>query len=126
MNSNPNPRQGGIFRQLMESVRRNKVKVKKRNYEDRGNLQLRQGVLSDDEKSRIQSHCMKGGWKGIRNYFGVCNMRAMALRGENIRKLELPDLFLWEMTAEGSNCNAIVSVLNEGKTNQFGKIEVSG
>ena len=69
---------------------------------------------------------MNGGWKGIRNYFGVCNMRAMALRGENIRKLELPDLFLYEMTSEGSNCNAIVSVLNEGKTNQFGKVEVGG
>ena len=111
---------------MMTTVKRGKVKRKKRNYEDRGMDQLRQDVLSDEEKLKLEQYYFSKGMLGIRNYMGMCNMRSMALRGENLRAMELADMFLQNMTSEGEGCMAIVWVLDHGKTNQFGKMEVGG
>jgi hypothetical protein len=44
-----------------------------------------------------------------------------------LRILEYPDLFHITLENEGvTDCNALVLVLNQGKTNQHGKLEISG
>jgi hypothetical protein len=49
------------------------------------------------------------------------------LCSESLRIVELPDLFSILLENEGiSECHAVVMVLNQGKTNQFGKLEFTG
>jgi hypothetical protein len=51
-------------------------------------------------------------------HFSLC-------RGENVRSLQLPDLFYLKLDNEGySICYAIVLVMSQGKKNQFGRKEV--
>ena len=127
MHNYPEPRRGAALRGLVDTVKREKTSRSKRNYDDRGKISCRQNCLTDEEKQRIADFCWhKNNWKGIRDLMSLTNMRAMVLRGENMRILELPDLFLYPMVREGNGCVAIVSVLNQGKKNQYGKQEMAG
>jgi hypothetical protein len=48
----------------------------------------------------------------------------MLLRGETRRNVQLPDLFLLVLNHEGpSPCTALILIIDQGKKNQFGKIE---
>ena len=124
-NSNPNPRQGKLVKDLLRMIGADKVNHAKRTYKDRGNVEIRQRPMTEDEKIRLHHHFMaRGDSNGLRDYMAATNMRSMALRGEHMRKIELPDMFLYDVLQEKhARCNAIVTVLNEGKTNQFGNIE---
>lgn len=52
------------------------------------------------------------------------NMRAMSLRGDNMRQLELADMFIDNIEDQGvGECKAVICVMNQGKTNQYGKAE---
>ena len=54
------------------------------------------------------------------------NMRAMSLRGEHMRMLEFPDIFIDSIEGQGvGECKAMIFVLNKGKTNQYGKQQFS-
>jgi hypothetical protein len=49
------------------------------------------------------------------------------LHSESLCYIELPDLFHIKLENEGvTECFALVLVLNQGKTNQFGIIEITG
>jgi hypothetical protein len=46
------------------------------------------------------------------------------MRGQNVRGMELPDLFSLPLEGEGpTDCIAVVSSMRNGKTNAFGKLE---
>ena len=60
----------------------------------------------------------------LRDDMSEFNIQAMAVRGEHMRNIELPDLFLDDISDQGMDeCKAVITVLNEGKTNHFGKEE---
>ena len=49
---------------------------------------------------------------------------SMLMRGENLRFLEFPDLFVLPLKNEGPTpCNAMILILSNGKMNQHGRIE---
>ena len=61
----------------------------------------------------------------LRDDMSEFNMRVMAVRGEHIRNIELPDLFLDNIPDQGlGERRAVISILNKGKTNHFGKEEL--
>ena len=48
----------------------------------------------------------------------------MSLRGEHMRAVELPDLFIDDIGEQGQGeCKAVIAVLNKGKTNKYGNNE---
>ena len=51
----------------------------------------------------------------------------MLLRGESRRQLQFPDLFTVSLPNEGPTpCWPMIMIMNNGKTNQFGRLEYMG
>ena len=85
--------------------------------------------MGKEDMKKLQNYFMvkHNSWKGIRNYMGLTNLRANTGRGDDLRIVELPDLFLHQLeNANYGPCEIIVTVLRQGKRNQFGKYETSG
>ena len=62
--------------------------------------------------------------ESLRDNMAEFNMRAMSLRGEHLRSVELPDLFIDDIGEQGhGECKAVITVLNRGKTNKYGNNE---
>jgi len=60
----------------------------------------------------------------LRTAVDILLSHSMLLRGESRRNAELPDLFAIEMKNEGATpCWAMLLIMDNGKTNQFGKIQ---
>ena len=62
---------------------------------------------------------------GLRNRAGFTVGHHGPMRGENIRGLELSDLHFVDLENEGpvEHCLAVLCTLNQGKTNQVGRME---
>ena len=131
--SRPHPN-GNALRSIMKDSSRNQHIKKKLAFEDRG-----RGTVADgyDELAlrRImeefwkQSHSAKppvlgGNLRGRLDYlFG----HLLLARGESRRFAELPDLQLLMFDNEGPTpCPALLYIMNNGKTNQNGRIEYNG
>ncbi|MGH7974213.1 MAG: hypothetical protein ACREBR_01710, partial [bacterium] len=125
MNSHPNPRNSDIS-QLLQALNREKHHHRRANYVDRGIGTLLDGVNSTEQWGKVYDGFMEEGTGvALRNRLAVCLCNNLALRGELCRRLELPDLFCIDLKNEGpqGECKALVAILGQGKTNQFGKIE---
>lgn len=65
--------------------------------------------------------------RDLRNRLDFSLGHATFHRGQSKRNWQLPDLFSIDIPSEGpTSCWALVIVMRQGKTNQFGKIEYSG
>ncbi|GAA5976970.1 hypothetical protein JCM10908_005696 [Rhodotorula pacifica] len=63
----------------------------------------------------------------LRDRLAFCLAHYGLMRGDNVRKLELADLFSIQLEQEGPNgATAVVLLLNHGKTNQTGRTEYAG
>lgn len=68
-----------------------------------------------------------GTGRALRDRVDVLFGHALMARGETTRKLQLPDLFSMELNNEGpSKCVAALAIMDQGKMNQFGRIEYGG
>lgn len=127
VNSHPHPAEGKVIKDLMNSIKRDKADHMKRNYVDRGRKNFRMKSLTKNELHKITDYHWKQKTNihnALRDDMSEFNMRAMAVRGEHMRNIELPDLFLDDIPDQGmGECKAVISVLNKGKTNHFGKEE---
>jgi hypothetical protein len=130
-NVNPAPRPQGI---ALKALKRSILAVvwarKRREYTDR-----LAGTIKDSySKAQIPQH-HAAAWQTVGNI--SCLLRTqvdfllgnhMLLRQSNRRPMELPDCFRLELPKEGQKSTefptyALVVVMNQGKTNQHGRIE---
>jgi hypothetical protein len=124
-NSNEHP---GVFpslKSLMDQYKRGQNTRNKANYSDRGHGTLLEGFTTAEDLLKMSNYYLELNKPvAIRNrllfllpHFSVC-------RGENVRSLQLPDLFYLKLDSEGySVCYAVVLIMSQGKRNQFGKKE---
>lgn len=124
MNSHPHPRDASV-KQLMRNVQMETTTTRKRNHVDRGIGSLLDGYQSTDQFIGISMKFLefndnRGRACFLLSHYGL-------LRGENVRDLELADMFSQVLDGEGfSESVALVLLIQHGKTNQFGKLQHVG
>lgn len=125
-NSNPHPRDFPSLKQLIGLARGNENQRRRQNYEDRGAGTIQDGYTSKEEMGLITSYFMDlNSQIGLRSNIMFLLAHFCLMRGESVRMCELADLFALKLANEGfSECQALVVILNQGKTNQFGKKEL--
>ena len=126
---NPSPNIQSV-KDLMNDCAKNIQHRKIENYEDRGiNNSLLDGYRRKD-LPRISSFFF-----GMNNDLGMKNricqllLHHNCMRWDNGRMIELPDIFHHDLENEGiggQECFAVVVILRQGKTNQFGRTEYNG
>jgi len=129
VNSNPHPGDGKTLKELLKSVKRDRTARMKRNYQDRGKHDYRMKSFTKEQLHKITDFHMNETKKlhnSLRDEMSEFNMRAMSLRGEHMRMLEFPDIFVDNIEGQGvGECKAMIFVLNKGKTDQYGKQQFS-
>ncbi|KAE8964038.1 hypothetical protein PR001_g29185 [Phytophthora rubi] len=123
-NSHPHPR-NSLIKALLTSLKREKHTKNKREYVDRGVGSLLDGYCTTDDLIAISRYYMNlNTGSDLRNRLSHFLCHACLLRGESARNLELPDLFSVVLEHEGfSDCRALVMIMEQGKTNQYGRRE---
>ncbi|POM81218.1 Hypothetical protein PHPALM_844 [Phytophthora palmivora] len=124
INSNGHPRSAQV-KQLIKNVQAQATERKKRNYQDRGVGSLLDGFHSEAEFKLICDTFfllddLRGRAAFLVSHYGL-------LRGENIRDLELADMFSQKLDGEGFQpSTALVLLIQHGKTNTYGKLQHVG
>jgi hypothetical protein len=108
-NSNPHPRSNAV-KLLLSNIKSETTKIKKQNYQDRGIGTLLDGYQSTEQFASIcecffKFNDTRGRACFLLSHFGL-------LRGENVRALELADMFSQILDGEGfSECIALVLLI---------------
>ena len=131
LNHHPNPRTNGkAWKEAHAALKRGQHQAKRDQYVDRGSGTLQDGYTRDQFVT-----CLEGLWRNgseSRQYVEpylrtVCDLlldHTMLLRGHSTRACQLADLFTLEFQNEGvTPCWPVIMVMDQGKTNQFGKRE---
>ena len=132
-NSYPHPR-GTKLKAVLKARRQKEFVRRKAEFQDRG-----RGTLQDGYNQRDMIKVIRACWTNftdaksfstvsvqshLRTAVDFLVSHAMLLRGETRRNVQLADLFLLPLENEGPTpCNAMVMIIDNGKTNQFGRIE---
>lgn len=113
--------------QLVDFVKRNKAKNSKENLEDRGKHGLQEGYKTHKEFRRLadfyladQSNLM------TRDRCFLLSLHYGVLRGQDSRLAELMDLFCHDFNVgyeSDSTVRFVIMRMNQGKSNQEGKVE---
>ena len=131
LNQHPNPRTNGkAWKEAHAALRRSQHQTKREQYVDRGRGTLQDGYTRDQFVA-----CLDGQWQTAaasqrhveQHLRTACDLlldHTMLLRGHSTRACQLPDLFTLEFQNEGvTPCWPVIMVMDQGKTNQFGKRE---
>ncbi|ETK91048.1 hypothetical protein F441_23107 [Phytophthora nicotianae CJ01A1] len=123
-NSHPHPR-NSLIKVLLSSLKREKHMKDKKEYVDRGVGSLLDGYCTTADLVAISRFYMNlNTGSDLRNRMSHFLCHACLLRGESARNIELPDLFSVELEHEGyTECRALVMIMEQGKTNQYGRRE---
>jgi hypothetical protein len=123
-NSNEQPRNEAV-QQLLKNHATDTANRKRANYDDRAIGSLLDGYCDINTLIRI----VNGFWEqnngaGLRDRAAFLLCQSLFLRGENVRNMELPDMFslVLENESPSQTCFALVAILDRGKTNSFGKL----
>ena len=124
-----NPR-GAAVRGFLEQRGRQRSKLDRASYKDRGRDGIQAGY-SPDEWRRIQDLLLSGAAytpQNLRTRVDLLFGHYYLLRGENRRKIELADLSLLDYPpSEGPTlCGCLVSLLQDGKMNKTARKEFMG
>ncbi|KAE8235566.1 hypothetical protein A4X13_0g9449, partial [Tilletia indica] len=127
-NSHPNPRSKALTSYL-ESLVRDETKRKRDQYEDRQAGTIQDGyshaIFTRINNYYLQQHELNH--NAARNRFDHLFGHAILARGETMRNAQLADLFILPLPNEGAQpCHGVVLIMNNGKTNQFGRLEYGG
>ena len=128
---------GQLVKALLENQLRQETKRRRAQYVDRGALTIHDGYNAEtfarvvrscwqDSKASgvIQARSAQSVLSGLRTASDLLLAHNMLLRSETRRDVQLPDLFSLQLHNEGpSPCTAVVMLINQGKRNQFGKME---
>ena len=122
----PHPR-GKALREFLKSQKRMKANLKRTSYADRGSGTI-QDTYNVEELRRVASHYLElRTGRGLRDRMDLLLGHALMARGESTRKIQFPDLFSMPLKDEGpTNCVATMVIMDQGKINQFGRIEYGG
>ena len=124
-----NPR-GAAVRGFLEQRGRQRGKLDRASYKDRGSDGIQAGY-SADKWQRIQDLLLSGAAytpQNLRTRVDLLFGHYYLLRGENRRKMELADLSLLDYpSSEGPTlCGCLVSLLQDGKMNKTARKEFMG
>ncbi|KAJ5110851.1 short-chain dehydrogenase [Penicillium argentinense] len=137
-NSFPNPR-GYAVSALMTGRLHKESERKREQYLDRAAGTLQDGYSKDKIKDFVR-YCWQG-WRTkdlkhrkpqaqesyLRTAVDFLFSHNMLLRGESRRQLQFPDLFTISLPNEGPTpCWPMIMIMNNGKTNQFGRLQYMG
>ncbi|OWZ10648.1 hypothetical protein PHMEG_00016466 [Phytophthora megakarya] len=123
VNSNDHPRSPQV-KQLIRIVQAQTAHTKKK-YQDRGIGSLLDGCHSEMQFQQIcdtflELDDLRGRAAFLISHYGL-------LRGENVRDLELADMFSQPLDKKGFQpCIALVLLIQHGKTNTYGKLQHCG
>jgi hypothetical protein len=126
-NNHPSPRTTAV-RNFLSNMRKKTADTAKRNHEDRGTHTLLDGYSNSDQLGALY----RSGWelynslKGVRNTALCAVSHALLLRGDNVRGLDLADLFIVDMEhGAGRSHPAFVLTMTRSKTNDEGRKDFS-
>ena len=126
INAHPHPRNAAV-NALLRNVEMESRSLARRNYDDRGAGTILDGYTIDQLEIFSSYFLSKATNPGvhIRNRMIFLMQHFCIMRGEDIRNMELADLFGLNLPNESSvqECFALVTILRQGKTNQFNRIE---
>jgi hypothetical protein len=126
INANPDPSTNPTLQGLYRTVRARTHKHRRDNYVDRGQGTIQDGYTTTDDLIKISDEFLT--WNsavGIKGRAMFLLAHSCFMRGESVRMMEFADLFCMELTNEGfTKCMALCIVLDQGKTNSFGKKEL--
>jgi hypothetical protein len=137
-NSLPNPR-GDAVSALITGRLHQESKRRRDQYLDRAAGTLQDGYSKEKVKDFVR-FCWQG-WRQkdikfrkpqaqesyLRTAVDFLFSHNMLLRGESRRQLQFPDLFTLSLPNEGPTpCWPMIMIMNNGKTNQFGRLEYMG
>ena len=127
-NSNPHPRNADV-QALLKNTHYEQERVRRVNYDDRGIGTALDGYTSADQLGKIANYFWTRSREfgpNLRSWVALALSHYAVLRGESARGMELPDLHSIRLDNEGfSECHALVLVMRNGRTNHFGRIEMS-
>ena len=126
-NNGKHPR-GDALSSYLSSLKREDRKRKRDNYEDRAAGTIQDGY-SREIYQRINQHLLEkpdvphAARTRLDHLFGF----AIMARGESMRQAQLADLFALPLPGEGAQeATAVVLIMDNGKTNAFGRIDYGG
>ena len=136
-NHYPPPR-GTLVKAVLKNRQYTEAARRRTEYVDRGALTIQDGY-SPETFSRVVRACWQSApagivkasvststFAGLRTAVDLLFAHNMLLRSESQRHIQLPDLFALPLAHEGpSPCVAAVLITDQGKKNQFGKIQYS-
>uniref|UniRef100_H3GWY4 Ndc10 domain-containing protein n=1 Tax=Phytophthora ramorum TaxID=164328 RepID=H3GWY4_PHYRM len=106
---------------------RERAKRKREKFDDRGKGTVQDTYSIDQLKNVAEYFMAQKSGRGLRDRVDLLFGHAQMARGETTRNLQLPDLFSMELPNEGpTTCVAALAVMDQGKMNQFGRIEYGG
>jgi hypothetical protein len=124
--SHPNPRDSNVKR-LLKNAEYETHQHRKANFVDRGIGTLVDGYTTTEQMVNIAEVFWKRSrdfGQNLRNLCAFFLSHYALLRGETVRNLDLADMHSVQLENEGfSICHAVVFVVRQGKTNQFGRSE---
>jgi hypothetical protein len=122
-NSNSHPRDNPALKQLFRFARNSTHALNRANFSDRGAGTLQDGYTTIEELQKICNYfTSQNSLSGAKNKLMFLLCHFCLLRGESVRRCELADLFALDLENEGyTPCKALIVVMDQGKTNQFGR-----
>jgi hypothetical protein len=126
MNNNEHPGQAPEVKSLLDQYKRGQNTRNKENYTDRGHGTILEGFITADDLHRMSMYFFEQNKPvAMRNRLMFLLSHYTVSRGENIRAIQLADMFALELDDEGySACFTVALVMGQGKRNQFGRKEV--
>lgn len=128
MNTHPHPRDPDV-KAFLDNKKRETTRIRIENFDDRGVGTLLDGysTWSDLGKIIASGFRLKNSLKGLRNSAAFALSHVLLLRGDNVRKLDLSNLFAVQLEDESSSgvCHALVASLLRSKTNNEGRTDYS-
>ncbi|OWZ24841.1 hypothetical protein PHMEG_00022 [Phytophthora megakarya] len=123
-NTHPHPR-NNLIKALLSSLKCEKHENNKREYVDRGVGSLLDGYCTTEDLVAISRYYMNlNTGSDLRNRMSHSLCHSCLFRGESAHNLELSDLFSVMLEHEGfTDCRALVMIVEQGKTNQYGRRE---
>ena len=115
---------GQALEARLEGLRRGENERRRAQYHDRAAGTIQDGYNADEFKRASVWFLERNTGEDLRNRLDFLLGHFMLGRSESKRMLQLPDMFSLSLLNEGpQGCTAIVAIMTNGKTNQYGRIE---
>jgi hypothetical protein len=128
LNSNDPPRDDHVKR-FLENMKRNTAQRNRENYTDRGVATILDGYSTLEQLAQIIAAAFQGQRynkvRGLRDAAAFALSHALVLRGDNIRNIELSNVFVSQLQDEGPQCMAMLASVFKSKTNKVGNMDLS-